>query len=56
MTGPLQAMTDGRLDAPILRQLLVALAMTGVMLLRPCGLWASPECRKAAPTPATIDR
>jgi branched-chain amino acid transport system permease protein len=37
--GPLQAMTGGRLDAPILRQLLVALAMIGMMVLRPHGLW-----------------
>jgi branched-chain amino acid transport system permease protein len=41
--GPLQAMTDGRLDAHILRQLLIALAMIGVMLLRPQGLWTRPE-------------
>ena len=43
VAGPLQAMTDGRLDAAILRQLLVALAMIGVMLLRPRGLWPSPR-------------
>jgi branched-chain amino acid transport system permease protein len=41
LAGPLQSMTDGRLDAAILRQLLVALAMIGVMLLRPRGLWPS---------------
>ena len=40
---PLQAMTDGRLDAAILRQLLIALAMIGIMLLRPRGLWPSPR-------------
>jgi branched-chain amino acid transport system permease protein len=40
---PLQAMTDGRLDAAILRQLLVALAMIGIMLLRPRGLWPDPK-------------
>ena len=40
---PLQAMTDGRLDPAILRQLLIALAMISVMLLRPRGLWPSPE-------------
>lgn len=40
VTGPLQALTGGRLDAPILRQLLVALAMIVVMLWRPRGLWA----------------
>ena len=43
VAGPLQAMTDGRLDAAILRQLLVALAMIGIMLARPRGLWPSPE-------------
>ena len=47
--GPLQEMTDGRLDAPILRQLLIAIAMIGVMLIRPRGLWALPEHGKAAP-------
>jgi branched-chain amino acid transport system permease protein len=36
-------MTDGRLDAAILRQLLVALAMICVMLLRPRGLWPARE-------------
>jgi branched-chain amino acid transport system permease protein len=43
VVGPLQAMTGGRLDAPILRQLLVALAMIGVMLWRPRGLWPRPQ-------------
>ncbi|MDE1998123.1 MAG: ABC transporter ATP-binding protein [Burkholderiales bacterium] len=43
VAGPVQAMTDGRLDAAILRQLLVALAMIGIMLLRPRGLWPSPR-------------
>jgi len=43
VAGPLQAMTGGRLDAAILRQLLVALAMIGIMLLRPRGLWPSPR-------------
>src|SRR5450755_2640738 len=43
VAGPLQQMTDGRLDASILRQLLVALAMIGIMLARPRGLWPSPE-------------
>jgi branched-chain amino acid transport system permease protein len=54
VAGPLQAMTDGRLDASILRQLLVALAMIGIMLSRPRGLWPSPEHGKAAPTPAPV--
>ncbi|OWQ90873.1 ABC transporter ATP-binding protein [Roseateles aquatilis] len=51
VAGPLQEMTDGRLDASILRQLLVALAMIVIMLLRPRGLWPSPEHGKAAPQP-----
>ncbi|MDO5623511.1 MAG: ABC transporter ATP-binding protein [Pseudomonadota bacterium] len=51
VTGPLQAMTDGRLDAAILRQLLIALAMISIMLLRPRGLWPSPEHGKARPSP-----
>jgi branched-chain amino acid transport system permease protein len=51
VAGPLQEMTGGRLDAAILRQLLIALAMICVMLARPRGLWPSPEHGKAAPTP-----
>ncbi|MEO6031397.1 MAG: ABC transporter ATP-binding protein [Burkholderiaceae bacterium] len=51
VAGPLQAMTGWRLDASILRQLLVALAMIGIMLARPRGLWPSPEHGKAAPSP-----
>ncbi|MCF8167623.1 MAG: ABC transporter ATP-binding protein, partial [Rhodoferax sp.] len=47
VAGPLQDMTGGRLDASILRQLLVALAMISVMLLRPRGLWPSPEHGKS---------
>ncbi|WP_333845081.1 branched-chain amino acid ABC transporter permease [Limnohabitans sp.] len=43
VAGPLQAMTDGRLDASILRQLLIALAMVTIMLWRPRGLWPTPE-------------
>jgi branched-chain amino acid transport system permease protein len=49
VAGPLQQMSDGRLDASILRQLLIALAMIVVMLIRPRGLWPSPEHGKAAP-------
>ena len=52
VAGPLQAMTDGRLDSSILRQLLIALAMISVMLLRPRGLWPSPEHGKSRPLPA----
>jgi len=47
VAGPLQAMTDGRLDASILRQLLIALAMIVIMLLRPRGLWPAPEHGKS---------
>jgi branched-chain amino acid transport system permease protein len=49
VAGDLQNLTDGRLDASILRQLLIALAMIIIMLLRPRGLWPSPEHGKAAP-------
>ena len=54
VAGPLQEMTGGRLDSAILRQLLIALAMIGVMLSRPRGLWPSPEHGKAAPTPVPV--
>ncbi len=47
VAGPLQAMTGGRLDAAILRQLLIALAMIVVMLMRPRGLWPAPEHGKS---------
>jgi branched-chain amino acid transport system permease protein len=50
VAGPLQNMTGGRLDASILRQLLIALAMIIVMLLRPRGLWPSPEHGKSLQT------
>ena len=53
VAGPLQQLTDGRLDAAILRQLLVALAMIVIMLLRPRGLWPQSEHGKAAPTPVS---
>jgi branched-chain amino acid transport system permease protein len=45
----LQAATGGRLDPAILRQLLIALAMIIVMLLRPRGLWPTPEHGKSLP-------
>jgi branched-chain amino acid transport system permease protein len=47
VAGPLQSMTDGRLDSAILRQLLIALAMIIVMLLRPRGLWPAPDHGKS---------
>ncbi len=51
VAGDIQNLTGGRIDASILRQLLIALAMVGVMLLRPRGLWPSPEHGKSAPSP-----
>jgi branched-chain amino acid transport system permease protein len=48
----LQMISGGRLDAAILRQLLIALAMIIIMLLRPRGLWPSPEHGKTAPAQA----
>ncbi|MEY3125685.1 MAG: hypothetical protein RLZZ573_2205 [Pseudomonadota bacterium] len=47
VAGPLQAMTDGRLDSSILRQLLIALAMITIMLIRPRGLWPTPDHGKS---------
>ncbi|WP_296448572.1 branched-chain amino acid ABC transporter permease [Rhodoferax sp. UBA5149] len=47
VAGPLQAMTDGRLDSAILRQLLIALAMISIMLSRPRGLWPAPDHGKS---------
>jgi branched-chain amino acid transport system permease protein len=47
VAGPLQNLTGGRLDAAILRQLLIALAMITIMLMRPRGLWPSPEHGKS---------
>ena len=54
VAGPLQEAAGGRLDASILRQLLIASAMIGVMLLRPRGLWPSPDNGKAAPAPLPV--
>jgi branched-chain amino acid transport system permease protein len=50
VAGPLQNLTGGRLDASILRQLLIALAMIIVMLWRPRGLWPTPEHGKSLQT------
>jgi branched-chain amino acid transport system permease protein len=52
VAGDIQNLTGGRIDASILRQLLIALAMISIMLLRPRGLWPSREHGKAAPQPA----
>ena len=49
VAGPLQQLSGGRLDASILRQLLIALAMISIMLVRPRGLWPSPEHGKTLP-------
>ena len=43
IAAPLQQLTGGRFDPAILRQLLIALAMIGIMLWRPRGLWPTPE-------------
>ncbi len=51
VAGDIQHMTGGRIDASILRQLLIALAMIVIMLLRPRGLWPAREHGKAAPAP-----
>jgi branched-chain amino acid transport system permease protein len=55
VASPLQEMTGGRLDASILRQLLIALAMISVMLLRPRGLWPSPEHGKSMTRKASVE-
>ncbi len=52
VASPLQDFTGGRLDASILRQLLIALAMIIVMLLRPRGLWPTPDHGKSLQTNA----
>jgi len=49
VAGPLQTLTDGRLDAGILRPLLISLAMIGIMLLRPHGLWPAPAHGRSLP-------
>ncbi|MBH9552788.1 branched-chain amino acid ABC transporter permease [Inhella gelatinilytica] len=51
VAGDVQQLTDGRIDAAILRQMLVALAMIVIMLMRPRGLWPAPEHGKPAPVP-----
>ncbi|MGM9490563.1 ABC transporter permease subunit [Ideonella sp. YS5] len=43
---PLQALSDGRLDAGVMRPLFISLAMVGTMLWRPQGLW--PAIRESA--------
>ena len=55
VAGPLHTATGGRLDASILRQLFIALAMIVIMLLRPRGLWPSPEHGKSLKTRMAAD-
>lgn len=47
LAGDIQNLSGGRIDASILRQLLIAGAMVAIMLLRPRGLWPSPEHGKS---------
>ena len=47
LAGDIQNLSGGRIDASILRQLLIAGAMIAIMLLRPRGLWPSPEHGKS---------
>jgi branched-chain amino acid transport system permease protein len=56
VAGPLQAMTDGRLDSAILRQFLIAVAMISVMLMRPRGLWPAPEHGRSLETKHDIPK
>jgi branched-chain amino acid transport system permease protein len=48
IAGDIQNLTGGRIDAAILRQLLIAMAMIGIMLLRPQGLWPRPLSKSVA--------
>jgi branched-chain amino acid transport system permease protein len=54
VAGDVQNLTGGRIDASILRQLLIALAMIIIMLMRPRGLWPAREHGKAAPQPVAM--
>jgi branched-chain amino acid transport system permease protein len=45
VVGPLHTVTGGRLDAGALRPIMVAVAMIGMMLWRPSGLWPAPSRR-----------
>ena len=47
VVGPLQVMTQGRLDAGIMRPLFIALAMILTMLWRSSGVWPAPAVRRA---------
>lgn len=43
----LQRLTEGRIDDAILRQFLIAMAMIIIMLVKPKGLWPTPEHGKS---------
>lgn len=47
VVGPLQAATNGQLDAGVVRPLLIALAMIVTMLWRSSGLWPTPDKAQA---------
>ena len=47
VVGPLQAATNGQLDAGVVRPLLIALAMIVTMLWRSSGLWPAPDKAQA---------
>ena len=49
VADPTLTWVDGHLDSAIARQILIALAMILMMLLRPRGLWPVPEHGKALP-------
>ena len=54
VAAPLTEWTNGHLDPSILRQLLIALAMIVIMLLRPRGLWPAPDHgQKLGPEPGS---
>lgn len=53
LVGPLQTMTDGQLDAGVMRPLLIALAMIATMLWRSSGLWPAPDRPTQGAAPAT---
>ncbi len=43
VVGPIQSLTDGRVDAGMLRPTLFGLVMVVTMLVRPKGLWPTPD-------------
>lgn len=53
VVGPLQSMTEGRLDAGMVRPLMIAAVMIVTMRLRPHGLWPKPEWRGGITPAAT---